>query len=128
MGITCTTYLSWHNEQPAPEVTRARKDNTVKEVKYFVRGNSPYIAPHYMALSELPAELREGEKLAHEAMREAGTAHAVYAVKKYAEDGAIEQVDFYNPPVCLDDDEFYKRTDAEAQEHHGCLIYAVHAR
>lgn len=100
----------------------------MKEVKYFIHGNSPYIAPHYMMLSELPAELREGEKLAREAMREAGTAHAVYAVKKYTDDGGIEQVDFYNPPVCLDDSEFYKRTDAEAQEHHGCLIYAVHAR
>lgn len=46
----------------------------MKEIKYFVHGNSPYIIPHYMMLSEFPAELREGEKLAHEAMRKAGTA------------------------------------------------------
>lgn len=100
----------------------------MKEIKYFVHGNSPYIFPHYMMLSELPAELREGEKLAREAMSESGTRHAVYAVKRYTEDGDIDQIDFYNPPVCLDDKDFDERTNAEASEHQGCLIYAVHAR
>jgi len=100
----------------------------MKEIKYFIHTDSPYIVPRYMMLESLPEALRNMEKLAHDAMRKAGTAHAVYAVKKYSEDGGIERVDFYNPPVCLDDEEFYKRTDAEAKEHNGCLIYAVHAR
>lgn len=86
----------------------------------------PYITPHYMALAQLPVELNEMRKLAHKVMAEAGTAHAVYAVKYYTEDGEIEQVDFYDPPVCLNDADFYERTQSEVQEHPGCMIYAVH--
>jgi hypothetical protein len=100
----------------------------VKQIMYFVHDTSRYTVPHYMALSQLPAELREMEKLARESMDKAGTAHAVYAVKKYTADDEIEEVDFYIPPVCLDDEDFYKRTDAEVKKHPGCLIYAVHAR
>lgn len=99
----------------------------MKEVKYFIHSDSPFVAPHYMALSQLPAELDEMRKLAHKAMAEAGTAHAVYAVKRYAATDEIEQVDFYNPPVCLNDADFYERTQAEAEKYPGCMIYAVHA-
>lgn len=99
----------------------------MKEVKYFVHGNFTYITPHYMMLNQIPAELAAGRKLARDAMSATGTTHAVYAVKRYAEDGEIELLDFYNPPVCLNDKDFYARTEAEVKEHPNCLIYAVHA-
>ena len=115
-----------HNARPGGH--EGRKVRTMKEVKYYVHSESPYITPHYMALSQLPAELAEMQKLAHEAMTKAGTAHAVYAVKKYTATDEIEKVDFYNPPVCLNDADFYERTQAEAKKHPGCMIYAVHAQ
>ena len=99
----------------------------MKQVKYYMIGNSPHITPNYMTSAQLPSELLAMEKLAHEAMTKAGTTHAVYAVKRYTEAGEIERVDFYNPPVCLDDTDFYERTQAEVKKHPGCMIYAVHA-
>ena len=64
-----------------------------------------------------------------EAMKEAGVAHAVYAVKKYdPESGALSQVDMYAPAVLLDDNDFYSRTDAEAKANPGCIILASHAK
>ncbi len=80
-----------------------------------------------MLLDQLPAELAAGRKLARDAMAAADTSHAVYAVKQYAENGDIDLIDFYNPPVCLNDQDFYARTEAEVKEHPSCLIYAVHA-
>lgn len=100
----------------------------MKQIMYFVHGESIYTFPHYMTLAQLPSELSALEKLAREAMYKAGASHAVYAVKKYTEDGEVNRVDFYNPPVCLDDEEFYKRTDAEVKKNPNCLIYAVHRR
>lgn len=99
----------------------------MKQVKYIVNDRTPIVIPHYMELSQLPASLAEFEKQARKAMTDSGAAHAVYAVKRYTEADEIELVDFYDPPVCLDDEAFYERTDAEAREHPGCMIYAVHA-
>ena len=99
----------------------------MKQIKYFVHDESLYIVPHYMASNHLPEHLAGFEKAARNAMRDANTAHAVYAVKRYAENDEIEQVDFYNPPVCLNDADFYARTEAESKAHPGCMIYAVHA-
>lgn len=98
----------------------------MKEIKYYVHGPFVYISPHYMWNSQLPGELDEMRKLAVEAMNKAGTSHAVYAVKYYDEDGEIEKVDFYNPPVCLNDSDFYERTDSVSKDNPGCIIYAVH--
>lgn len=99
----------------------------MKEVKYFVHSNSPHIFPRYMMMNQLAVELAEMQKLARDAMQKSGASHSVYAVKRYAESGDIDRVDLYNPPVCLNDKDFYERTEAEAKEHPGCLIYAVHA-
>lgn len=99
----------------------------MKQIKYYVHNDLPYITAHYMALPNLPAALDEMRKLAQEAMDKAGAAHAVYAVKIYTETNEIEQIDFYYPPICLNDADFYERTQAEAKDHPGCLIYAVHA-
>lgn len=99
----------------------------MKHVKFFVRGASRYIEPHYMLLSQLPAELAQLEQIARTAMAQAKASHAVYAVKHYDQSGEIERVDFYDPPVCLNDADFYERTEAEAKSYPGCMIYAVHA-
>jgi hypothetical protein len=80
-----------------PTGEKGRKDKTMTEIKYYVHGNSPYIYPHYMMLPELPAELAEMRRIAWNEMVATGTAHAVYAVKRYAEGGEIDRVDFYNP-------------------------------
>ena len=87
-------------------------------IKYFVHDSSIYLVPHY-ALPEAAVE----------AMKEAGVAHAVYAVKKYdPESGALSQVDMYAPAVLLDDNDFYSRTDAEAKANPGYIILASHAK
>ena len=106
-------------------------------IKYFVHDSSIYLVPHYALPAELPGiinKLREAaeskrREAAVEAMKEAGVAHAVYAVKKYdPESGALSQVDMYAPAVLLDDNDFYSRTDAEAKANPGCIILASHAK
>lgn len=98
-------------------------------VKYFVHDGSVYVIPHDALLQEIPGMINECREAAVEAMKQTGAAHAVYAVKKYApETRALAEVDFYMPAVLLDDDEFYKRTDAESKAHPGCMILASHAK
>ncbi len=98
-------------------------------VKYFWHDGGTYVIPHNALLREIPGMINECREAAVEAIKQAGAAHAVYAVKKYApETGALAEVDFYAPAVLLDDAEFYKRTGAEAKENPGCIILASHAK
>ena len=98
-------------------------------IKYFVHDSSIYLVPHYALPAELPGIINKLREAAVEAMKEAGVAHAVYAVKKYdPESGALSQVDMYAPAVLLDDNDFYSRTDAEAKANPGCIIQASHAK
>ena len=97
-------------------------------ITYYVHDGAVYLVPHYALPAEIPGIINECREAAVEAMKKAEAAHAVYAVKKYGgEDGALSRVDLYVPAVLLDDDDFYERTDAEAKEHPGCLILALHA-
>lgn len=89
-------------------------------------GDLVYVQPHYAMLSELSSMLSEFGSAASQRMREVGTQHCVYAVKRYNAAGEIEQLDFYSPAVALDDADFYERTEAEMKKHTGCVIYAVH--
>ncbi len=97
-------------------------------ITYYVHNGSIYLFPHYATMKELTAMINELRAAAVEDMNKDGAAHAVYAVKKYdGEDGTLSRVDLYAPAVVLDDDDFYSRTDAEAKEHPGCIILALHA-
>lgn len=97
-------------------------------IKYYVHGESVYITPQWRNKQDFARELTEYGKKVAEKRADAGAAHAVYAVKVYAEDGSVDHVDVYDPPVLLDDQEFTKRTAAvEAENKHGCIIYASHA-
>lgn len=98
-------------------------------ITYYVHDSGVYLVPHYALPAELPSIINECREAAVADMKEAGAAHAVYAVKKYEpEAGGLSRVDLYMPAVLLDDDEFYIRTDAEAITHPGCLILASHAK
>ena len=98
-------------------------------IKYFVHDGSVYLIPHYALPAELPGIINGLREAAVEAMKEAGAAHAVYAVKKYdPESGALSRVDMYAPAVLLDDNDFYSRTDAEAKANPGCISLASHAK
>ena len=97
-------------------------------IEYFVYDESRYLIRHYATVNELIAMINELRPIAVENMNKAGAAHAVYAVKKYdAATGAMSRVDLYAPPVLLDDDDFYSRTDVETKDNPGCIILAVHA-
>ena len=96
-------------------------------IKYYVHGPSVYVVPHYRNSRDFIRELMEFARQAREAREAARAAHAVYAVKVYGEDGKLDHVDVYDPPVLLDDQEFEKRTAAEYETHPGCVIYASHA-
>ncbi len=97
-------------------------------VTYFVHDGGMYVLPHNALLREIPGMINECREAAVEAMKQAKAAHAVYAVKKYdPEAGTLAEVDLYAPAVLLNDDDFYSRTDAQAKEHPGSLILALHA-
>lgn len=97
-------------------------------IRYFYHDGGTYIVPHYAGATELHQMIELARQAAVEAMNAASAAHAVYAVKHYdRETGAMAEADIYCPAVVLDDDEFYKRTEAEAKEHPGCYILAAHA-
>lgn len=97
-------------------------------IRYYFHDGGMFIVPHYAGASDLQQMIDLARTAAVEAMNKAGAAHAVYAVKRYdKETGQLTEADIYAPAVILDDDEFYKRTDAEAKEHPGCYILAAHA-
>ena len=96
-------------------------------IKYYVHGPSVYVVPQWRNRKDFIRELTEYGRQAGAAREEAGAAHAVYAVKVYGADGALDHVDVYDPPVLLDDAEFDARTTAEYMKHPGCVIYASHA-
>lgn len=96
-------------------------------IKYYVHGPSRYIVPQYRNARDFVRELSDYAREAAAAREEAGAAHAVYAVKVYGQDGALDHVDIYDPPVLLDDQEFESRTAAEYEKYPGCVIYASHA-
>ena len=98
-------------------------------IKYFIHDNSTYLVPHYTNASDLATMLNLAREAAHKSMTESGADHAVYGVKHYdPETGTTVSADIYAPAVLLDDAEFTKRTDAQAQDSPGCLILALHAR
>ena len=97
-------------------------------IKYFLHDGSVYIVPHYAGATDLHQMIELARRAAVEAMTQACAAHAVYAVKHYdKETGLLCEADIYCPAVVLDDDEFYKRTEAEVKKHPGCYILAAHA-
>lgn len=95
-------------------------------IKYFVHGGGIYTVPQYRNYRDFIRELMEYGREASRAREEAGADHAVYAVKVYGQDGDLDHVDVYDPPVLLDNREFEERTAAEYEKHHGCVIYASH--
>lgn len=95
-------------------------------IKYFVHGASVYIVPQYRNYRDFIRELTEYGWRAGRIREEADADHAVYAVKVYGENGELDHVDVYDPPVLLDDREFERRTAAEYEAHPGCVIYASH--
>jgi len=91
------------------------------------------MTPHYAYRDEIRKMLFDAGGLARQEMKKTGKRHAIYAVKKYEgaaptdESLIIKEIDFYYPPVVLDDEEFEKRTDAAVKAYGECLIYAAHA-
>ncbi|MEG1562174.1 MAG: hypothetical protein RR365_00775 [Bacteroides sp.] len=114
------------NHLPHAFRPKAKKMSS-KEITYIVHGESRYVFPQHMNMAYLAQSLRDLESIASRDMKESGADHAVYAVKKYSDDGGIKEVDFYDPPVCMNDKDFYERTEIEAKAQ-PCVIYAVHKR
>jgi hypothetical protein len=115
--------------EAALSAERAERSFGMREFKYFVIGDSPYITPHYALMSKLQSMLAEVRAEAVKSMRGADAAHCVYAVRIYGGpdgSGELEQVDFYSPAVLLNDFDFYSRTEAEMKDHPGCIICAAH--
>ena len=97
-------------------------------IKYFLHDGRTFICPHYAGSSDLHQMLDFAREAGVDAMNKAGTQHAIYGVKKYdRESGLLIEADIYCPAVLLDDDEFYRRTEAEYREYPGCYILAAHA-
>lgn len=97
-------------------------------IEYYVHDDSVCLVRHYATVKDLTAMINELRPIAVENMNKAGAAHAVYAVKKYdTATGDMLRVDLYSPPVLLNDDDFYSRTEAETKENPNCIILAIHA-
>lgn len=96
-------------------------------IKYYVRSDSTYVFPQYSDYHSFIRELMDVARQASADRNEAGAAHAVYAVKIYGEDGALDHVNIYSPAVLMTEQEFEERTAAEYKAHPGCVIYASHA-
>ena len=97
-------------------------------IRYFFHDGGMYIVPHYTNAADLATMINLAREAAHRDMVEAGADHAVYGVKKYdPETGQLCGADIYAPAVILNDAEFEERTTAQAREHPGCLILALHA-
>lgn len=110
------------------------KSEVVKEVKEIVvyfNGISNGLNKHCISCIteqeyiEVSSDLC---RLAIEKMKESGKPHALYEVRKYDSNGRLYYVDFYKPPVCMDEEEFEKYTLEEYKKFPGCVICAVHQK
>ncbi len=75
-----------------------------------------------MHRSDIQKQIARFEKKAAEVLKETGADHVLYGVKRYDENGKLEEVRFYMEP--MDEDRFEK----DVANKKGVLVYAVHKR
>ena len=75
-----------------------------------------------MPLRNVDQELRTFEVEAAKILKETGAAHVLYGVKRYDEDGDLDEVRFYLEP--MDDERFEK----DVANKTGVVVYALHAK
>ena len=98
-------------------------------MKYFFHDGSLFVPQHEASAADLAGMITMALSAAADAVKQFGKAHAVYAVKHYSQEtGELREVDIYCPALLLDDAEFQRRTDNQAEDSPGCYILAVHAR
>lgn len=96
-------------------------------IKVWIHDGATYLTPSYYTPRELSELFSQAGHAARNAMKEAGAAHAIYGTRSYdRETGALQEADVYAPAVLLDEEEFFKRTDAHMSEHPGDIILAHH--
>ena len=113
------------NIRPTRRVKAGRKGKAM--IKVWYHDGATYLTPHFATPKELSELFSEAGHAALTAMKEAGAAHAIYGTRSYdRETGALLEADVYAPAVLLDEEEFYKRTDAHMSEYPGDIILAHH--
>lgn len=83
----------------------------MREIKAWVHDGSLYMWPHYLWDVDVEKYIADWRESVFQQAKEKNADHFIYATKTYDEDGNLIEIDLY--AEALDDDEFYKRTDAE---------------
>lgn len=90
----------------------------MKSIRYFYGSTTGF-----MDMNEVTHTLKLCEKIAAGLLKKHGADHVIYASKEYDNESLV-CVNFYNPPIELDDAEFNKRVEA-AKDYQ---VYALHKR
>ena len=96
----------------------------MRNVKVWINDGSLYQIPHYVRADKINQYIAEWGHVLFQKCKEINADHYVYAVKTLDDDDAmVKEVDIYMTP--LDDDDFYKRTEA-LQKQKKVIVYAWH--
>ena len=90
-------------------------------VKWSQWNSNRMVAVGQMSLREIQKCLQDFEKQAHEVLVESEADHVLYGIKKYNDEGILNEVRFYLQPM----------TEAEfdrVARMKGVQVYAIHAR
>lgn len=77
-----------------------------------------------MPVSKVPEVLADFEKVANDILKKNGADHVIYASEEYNKDSTPRCINFYNPPIELDGEEFESRVKAAPDYR----VYALHKR
>lgn len=98
------------------------------DIKLWIHDHRIYQEPHYIAEKDVLPGIKEWGNSVIPHAKEEGKQHCVYATKETDSDGHTIEVNYYC--VCLDDKEFFKRTDTVVEDArkkgNDITIYAFH--
>lgn len=99
-----------------------------REVKLWIHDGRLYMTPHWITEKGIPDGIKYWGDSVKEFAKEKNKKHCVYATKEVDKTGHTVEVNYY--AVCLDDDDFFKRTDAVYEDAksrgNNIMIYAFH--
>lgn len=100
----------------------------MKEIKLWIHDGRTYMEPHWTTEQNVIPGIREWGESVLPYAKEKDKQHCIYATRETNPDGHTVEVNYYC--VCLDDEDFFKRTDAVVNEAHekgnDIIVYAFH--
>lgn len=97
-------------------------------VKLWIHGGNIYMEPHWISEEDVIPGIKEWGESVLPYAKEKDKRHCIYATRETNPDGHTVEVNYYH--ISLDDEEFFKRTDAVVNDvrkrGNDIIVYAFH--